>query len=66
LTRPERGVEVGLIGLDFAEADGPPFSECREAAEEFGLHVAHFLDQAVFHRGEVLLEVLSERLLENE
>jgi hypothetical protein len=55
-----------LIGLDFAEADGPPFSECREAAEEFGLHVAHFLDQAVFHRGEVLLEVLSERLLENE
>jgi hypothetical protein len=40
------------------------FGEGSEAAQQFGLHVAHFLDQPIFHRDQVLLEVLLELLLE--
>jgi hypothetical protein len=54
----KRGVEIGLVSLDFAEAQSVRLIERREAAQKFTLHVAHFLDEPVFHGDQVLLEVL--------
>jgi hypothetical protein len=60
----QRGVEIGLVGFDLAQTDGLGFRERGEAAEELGLHVAHFLDQPIFHASQVMLEKL-DVLLDN-